>query len=178
MKDLILLSGGLDSAVCLYLSENPTLCLGYDYGQSHVIELQFAERLAENRGVPFIEEELHHLNKSDDVVFHGRNFLMIASAIPFAHQHGCNRIVIGSNQSDWSRFPDCRPDFFKGVRQSLEAYNLNLSTPLLHSMKSDVVRHAKFHGVPINETWSCYNPNGDEPCGKCLACETRAKALA
>jgi 7-cyano-7-deazaguanine synthase len=44
--------------------------------------------------------------------------------------------------------------------------------------KTQVVAEARRLGVPVDLTWSCYAPRDGEPCGECLACETRARAGA
>ena len=55
-RALVLLSGGQDSTTCLHwaLRRFATVrSLGFDYGQSHRIELEQATKIAEMAGVPF-----------------------------------------------------------------------------------------------------------------------------
>ena len=47
---ILLLSGGLDSTVCLYL-DKPDLCLTVEYGQPHFAEVRKAKALASGQGV-------------------------------------------------------------------------------------------------------------------------------
>lgn len=42
--------------------------------------------------------------------------------------------------------------------------------------KVDIVHRALQLGVPIAETWSCYQ-GGEAPCGLCDSCRIRDKAL-
>ncbi len=188
MKILVLLSGGLDSAVVLasLIGEGHTCeCIAFDYGQWHIVELDAAEAVAAHYEVPLEHFMLDFApRKVDDVVFAGRNLMLISAIIAMAQARGFDAVAIGCNMSDWARFPDCRPIFWSGVRQAAEAYGVQVLTPLLHTLKIDIAAWACKNEVPIDLTWSCYEPimrleHGDpEPCGKCLACETRQEALA
>ena len=175
MHSVVLLSGGIDSAVCLALERKTETCaVGVNYGQPHAIELEYAEQIAAQEKVPFEILKMPTCKKSDDVVFTGRNFAMIGLAVAYAAGAGATKIVVGSNFTDFARFPDCRPEFFKFVNHALEAakYGIWVSAPLLHKTKKQVMDMAK--NLKIGETWSCYSPIKGEPCGKCLACEVKA----
>jgi len=55
-KAVVLLSGGLDSAVTLYYAKNAgykCLCLGFDYGQRHLRELECAKELCRRAKAEF-----------------------------------------------------------------------------------------------------------------------------
>ena len=175
MRRVVLLSGGIDSAVCLALQRKTYTCaIGVDYGQPHAIELEYAKQIAAQEKVPFQILKMPSCKKSDDVVFNGRNFAMIGLAVAYAANVGATKIVIGSNFTDFARFPDCRPEFFKSVNNALEAaeYGISVSAPLLHKTKKQVMQMAR--ELNVGETWSCYNPIKGEPCGECLACQVRA----
>src|SRR5215211_3789393 len=117
MKVLVLLSGGLDSATALAWAKQYSECsaIGFDYGQPHLIELDRARRIADHFGVPFEIVALPIMPRINDVVFAGRNLVMAAVAIAEAQARGIRSIVLGCNMSDWARFPDCRPPFWRGV---------------------------------------------------------------
>ena len=175
MHSVVLLSGGIDSAVCLALQRKTDTCaIGVNYGQPHAIELEYAKQIAAEEEVPFEILKMPSCKKSDDVVFNGRNFAMIGLAVAYAAGAGATKIIVGSNFTDFARFPDCRPEFFKCVNHALDAaeYDIWVSAPLLHKTKKQVMQMAK--DLKVGRTWSCYNPQGDQPCGKCLACEVRA----
>lgn len=204
MKILIPLSGGLDSATVLALAirdNHEVNAVGFEYGQPHRIELEHAERIAARYGVPFETVRIPNMPKTNAVVFAGRNLVLAATAISLAAARGFGAVAFGCNASDWQDFPDCRPAFWNSVRAAAEAYGIRVLTPLIYHSKQDVAETARRYGVPIDLTWSCYSPRyvpgGDGwdaggsraaayenhpiepvPCGKCLACETRAKALA
>ncbi len=183
MRVLVLLSGGIDSALVLALgvkAEWECHALAFDYGQPHVIELDAARAVAEHYGVPFEIIELIDvaLPKVDDVVFAGRNMVFASLAVAIAQARGFGAVAVGCNGSDWSRFPDCRPAFWHNLRLAAEdAYGVSIRTPLLHNSKIDIVRAAREMDVPIDLTWSCYSPIWNHPCGRCLACETRKAAM-
>src|SRR5688572_19331842 len=80
---LLLLSGGLDSALCLQ-RYGARLAIGFDYGQPHVIELEYAERIAARYETQFERHRLPDLPKLDDLVFSGRNAVMLAVGVAIA----------------------------------------------------------------------------------------------
>ncbi len=181
MKTVVLLSGGLDSAVvlaaCLKQGDE-CLALGFDYGQPHRIELQYATEIAKWSHTPFEVLLVPAMPKINDVVFAGRNFVFASLAIAAAQTRGFDRIAVGCNASDWSRFPDCRPPFWHAMETCAEAYGVKIATPLIYASKREVVEQARRLGVHIDLTWSCYSPQNGEPCRECLACKTRQEALA
>lgn len=183
MKAAVLLSGGVDSATVLALLHRygqAKLALGFDYGQPHKIELEYASRLAYDAGVPFELVHIARIGKTDDVVFAGRNAVLLSTAASIASSSGLDAIAIGSNLSDYQRFPDCRPGFIESMDSALsQAYGISVHAPVLRMAKSTVVRLARELGVNLDRTWSCYSPNTlSQPCGQCLACITRKEAGA
>jgi 7-cyano-7-deazaguanine synthase len=178
---IVLLSGGIDSATALarcISGGHKCEAIGFDYGQLHKIELQRAAKLAAHFGVPFNVITLPPMPLVNDVVFAGRNLVLAAHGLSIAQQRGASAIVVGCNENDWLRFPDCRPIFWRSLERAAEAYGVAIDTPFLHSPKSHIIEMARRLKVPIEITWSCYNPQNDKPCGVCLACETRSGALA
>jgi 7-cyano-7-deazaguanine synthase len=47
-----------------------------------------------------------------------------------------------------------------------------LKTPLVHLLKSDIVKEAVKLKVPLELTWSCYQ-NSNKACGVCDSCRLR-----
>lgn len=181
MRVITLLSGGLDSATVLASMRNHSrLAIGFDYGQPHRIELQRAAEIAETEGVSFLTLSVPAISKVNDVVFAGRNAVLVSVAASYAAANGYDAVAIGCNYSDWERFPDCRPGFIKALGSAMEdGYGVKLLAPLLRMSKAQVVEVAKELGVPIDRTWSCYNPQPiEKPCGTCAACKVRDAALS
>ncbi|HEY9819072.1 MAG TPA: 7-cyano-7-deazaguanine synthase, partial [Candidatus Obscuribacterales bacterium] len=93
-------------------------------------------------------------------------------------------IYLGINAVDYSGYPDCRPDYLAAFQQlanlsskvGLEGKAPQLVAPLVEDSKVDIVRRALALGVPIHQTWSCYE-GGEQPCGLCDSCRIRDRAL-
>lgn len=181
MKTIVLLSGGLDSATILAACVkhgDECLAIGFYYDQPHHFELGRARQIARHYFVPFEVINLPAMPRVNDVVFAGRNLVFAAMAIAIAQARGFDRIAIGPNAGDWKLFPDCRPEFWRNLERCAEAYGIGVFIPLIYADKGDVVETARRLQVPIDLTWSCYDPQDGKPCGKCLACNVRTEALA
>lgn len=170
MNHLVLLSGGMDSALCLH-RYGAALCVGFDYAQPHAIELTYARRIAANYKVEYLQQPLHVMPKVDDVVFAGRNATLLAAAVGIAQVRGLSAIIIGCNFSDAMRFPDCRPEFIRSMNTAFkQAYGVSVHAPLLTMSKAQIVSEARAVGLP--ETWTCYAPTASgERCGECYSCK-------
>lgn len=120
-----------------------------------------------------------------------RNLLFLSYAIAIAENENVRDIFIGVNALDYSGYPDCRGDFIQSFRktanlatkQGREGRKFTIHTPLLNLGKTEILQLALSLKVPIEETWSCYNPQKNhlgnyEPCGSCDACLLRLKAFA
>lgn len=178
-SSVVMLSGGIDSCVCLHIAVNPVACVGIDYGQPHKIELKYAEQIANDFGLPFTVISIPLITKSNDVVFNCRNATIACLGASYASSIGATTIYMGSNWSDWNRFPDCRPNFYNNLRKTFDSaeYPISISTPLIHMTKAEVVNLAKKHNVDLSQTYSCYEGK-KTACGFCLACKTRKEAGA
>lgn len=201
-KALVLLSGGLDSAVCLYWAKanyDRVRCLTFFYGQRHLKEVFAAEAISEMAKVPRDDTGLSALRLAADSQLTGgirrskddlpqafvpcRNAVFLVTAGAFAAKHGCDAIVIGSCAADAAGFPDCRREFLDAQEQALrlaapELSTLRIEAPLLELSKAETIRLGVKLGawLAIKETLSCYN--GERPgCGKCLACEHRRQGF-
>jgi 7-cyano-7-deazaguanine synthase len=201
-RAVVLLSGGMDSAVTLYYAIEKGYephCLIFDYGQRHKKEIRFAKKMARSVGrgyrvlkiaLPWKHSAL--LDKSIPVPenrkFSGipstyvpaRNTIFVSFALSFAEAIGARAIFIGANARDFSGYPDCRPLYFKKfnelLKKATKASGIKIKTPLLHKTKKEIAILGKKLGVRFESTWSCYR-GGKEPCGKCDACKLRAKGL-
>jgi 7-cyano-7-deazaguanine synthase len=116
-----------------------------------------------------------------------RNTIFLSYALALAEVIEADRLVIGVNALDYSGYPDCRPEFIAAFEsmanlgsrfvQTPEA-RLQILTPLIAMTKAEIVRLARSLKVPIELTFSCYDPSDSgEPCGQCDACLLRAKGL-
>lgn len=95
-------------------------------------------------------------------------------------------IFIAANAVDYSGYPDCRPEYFEVMKQTLfegsklgKQYGvpIGIETPVLYMTKAEIVKLGVRLGAPLEHTWSCYE-GGDLPCGACDSCLLRAKGFA
>lgn len=177
--------------------------LTFDYGQRHRIELQCAREIAADAGVPQAElpidtfealggtaltdDEIAVRNELDDesglpnTFVPGRNLIFLTFAAAYAWQRGITHLVTGVAQTDYSGYPDCREETIQAVQESVRLgmeFNVEIHTPLMHLSKKETVELADRLGAlpAMALTHTCYN--GERPpCGKCPACELRAKGF-
>jgi len=192
---LVLLSGGIDSTVLLYyvmkvLEYSRVEAILFNYGQSHKIELTYAQRLAEVNSIPykiikvdltqFVGSSLTSEDKDLTVVVPARNSIFLSLATAFAETRGLQDIFIGATREDFENFPDCREQFVHLMGQALSVGNniRGVYAPFVNKSKKEIVLLGRLLGVDFNSTWSCYHPTDEnKPCGKCHACEEREVVL-
>ena len=197
MKPLILLSGGLDSAVCLWMmkSRNPGV-LTFKYGQPHeqaecdaAVELAVAagcdmqKCMTVNLQDAFLPQKLLGAGffggddaEASDTVVPGRNLIFLSVAASVAAVRGFDSVVIGCNASDLLDYPDCRLPFLHSTETAIHrgVGRIAVHAPLSNHPKGAVGQEAKKLGVPIDLTMSCYRGTN---CGDCAACKLREEAL-
>jgi len=138
MKAIVLLSGGLDTAVVLALAlekGRECIAISFDYGQRHKIELDYARKIAKYYGVTqqvitidpsffanssLVFQDDVPKNRSSKQIANGgipstyvpaRNTLFLAYAIGQAEIFDAQEIYVGPNRLDYTPYPDCRPAF-------------------------------------------------------------------
>ena len=94
-------------------------------------------------------------------------------------------IYMAPNAIDYSGYPDCRPEFFEKMGESLcygsklwTEYHipLQIEIPIIDMSKADIVRLGIAINAPLELTWSCYQ--GDKvPCARCDSCILRANGF-
>lgn len=142
-KAVVLVSGGMDSAVTLALArEAGYAChaLSVAYGQRHASELAAAARVAALLGAiehKTVSVDLRSIGGSaltadievpEHSDAHGerdipatyvpaRNTIMLAIALGWAETLGSNDLFCGVNAVDYSGYPDCRPAFIEAFER-------------------------------------------------------------
>lgn len=115
-----------------------------------------------------------------------RNTVMLSLALGLAEVLEARSIYIGVNAVDYSGYPDCRPEFLAAferlasvaTRAGVEGAPLRIEAPLLRMTKADIVHEAVRLGVPLESTWTCYEPAPDgRACSRCDACILRLKGF-
>ena len=112
----------------------------------------------------------------------GRNLVFLTFAAALAWQRGATHLVTGVAQTDYSGYPDCREDTIAALQQAIRLgmeSEVVIHTPLMHLSKRETVEMARDLGAlpAMAYTHTCYNGQRP-PCGKCPACELRAKGFA
>lgn len=200
MKAIVLLSGGLDSAVAAAVAKhNYDVCLSlsFGYGQRHFAkEVSCAYHLSRHFDWPHKVLELPPLGKSalttpgepleerpgalPTTFVPARNLIFISFAASYAYQYGAQFIIGGWNVIDYSGYPDCRPEFLataeRACQLALDMNQLRVVAPLVGMTKAGIIRLGHILNVPFEHTWSCY-AGGDKPCGQCPSCQYRAKGF-
>ncbi|MBI1388424.1 MAG: 7-cyano-7-deazaguanine synthase QueC [bacterium] len=143
-RAVVLLSGGLDSAVTMAIARGAGLecfALSFRYGQRHAVELDSARAIAERFGA--VEHAVADINLrlfggsalTDDIdvpkgrsademagsipvtYVPARNIIFLSYALGLAEVKGCGSIYIGVNALDYSGYPDCRPAFIQAYAE-------------------------------------------------------------
>ncbi|TRX70916.1 7-cyano-7-deazaguanine synthase QueC [Carboxylicivirga sp. M1479] len=167
-KAVVLLSGGLDSAVALYLAKSEGYechALSFDYGQRHNRELEAAKAIAIKAGVTnhqlvslkldkwggssltdnSIQVEDGDVNRDDIPVTYvpARNMVFLSVAASLAEAIGAQDIFIGVSEVDYSGYVDCRQEFIDSMENAI-----NMGTVMGAEKNQPIKIHAPF----VNKT--------------------------
>lgn len=202
-RAIILLSGGIDSAVTLWWAKSrgwDLRPLTFDYFGRPTKENDAARALTERIGVrPIRHVDLPFLKEVDDLrkdgidnrilldspegYIPGRNLIFYGLAGYYAELDGVRYIVGGHNGIDPESFPDASPKFFNFLNSvfhlSLWSYDkspVQILVPLSGKSKEEVVRMGLEMKVPFDLTWSCYWDRAVH-CGTCVSCQERRAAF-
>ena len=206
MKSILIYSGGLDSTTALYQLLNTgdeVKCLGIDYGQRHRKELTYAANICHKLGVEFKIADLrdvgymflagssqtspeiavpqghYEAESMKQTVVPNRNMIMLSVAIGWAVSLKYDRVVYAAHGGDHAIYPDCRPEFADLIDRAARIcdwHPIYLERPFIHMSKAAIAQYAKEMGVPIEDTWSCYEGR-ELHCGKCGTCVERIEAI-
>ena len=143
-KCVVLLSGGLDSAVTLFEAKRQGFdvnCLIFNYGQRHCKEIEQAKKIARSarcsykmlkialpwKGSALVDKNVAlpknsriDPNKIPSTYVPARNIIFLSFAASFAEAIRAHTIFIGANAIDYSGYPDCRPEFFEAFSEALK----------------------------------------------------------
>lgn len=187
-KVVVILSGGMDSAVVLWLYKTlgyELHAISFDYGQRHKRELHSAGALAHFAGcashevvdMSSIKSLLKGSSQTDltvpvphghytaenmkKTVVPNRNMIMISVAAAHAIALKAPTLAYGAHAGDHAIYPDCRPEFGKALAKAILLGDWNpprLAAPFVDMTKTQITRLGHKLGVPFDETWSCYDP--------------------
>ncbi|MDM5360215.1 7-cyano-7-deazaguanine synthase QueC [Peribacillus sp. ACCC06369] len=205
-KAVVVFSGGQDSTTCLFWAMEryeQVEAVTFDYNQRHSLEIECAQKIANELGVHHHILDMSLLNqlapnaltRSDIAVedgedgelpstfVPGRNLLFLSFAGVLASQIGAKHIVTGVCETDFSGYPDCRDVFIKSLNVTLNLsmdQSFVIDTPLMWLNKEETWELADQLGAfdfVREKTLTCYNGIISDGCGDCPACKLRKKGL-
>jgi 7-cyano-7-deazaguanine synthase len=144
-RAVVLLSGGMDSAVSLAEAKAlgfETHALSFDYRQRHRAELEAAARVAAALGaarhvvvkldlrafggsaltadIDVPKDRIGHEGAAGEIpvtYVPARNTIFLSVALGYAETIGACDLFIGVNAIDYSGYPDCRPEFIEAFER-------------------------------------------------------------
>ncbi|TMA00774.1 MAG: 7-cyano-7-deazaguanine synthase [Methanobacteriota archaeon] len=203
-RAIVLLSGGVDSAVALWWAKKQgwdIRPLTFDYfgrpkrenGAVRALTSQAETAPIRHVDLPFLKEvddlrkegfENRILLDSPEGYIPGRNLIFYGLAGYYAELDAARYLVGGHNGVDPESFPDSSPKFFNFLNSmfhlSLWSYDkapVQILVPLSGKSKEEVVRMGLEMNVPFDVTWSCYWDRAVH-CGTCVSCRERKEAFS
>lgn len=207
-KALVVFSGGQDSTTCLFWAKKhfkEVYAITFLYGQRHRIEVEQAQKIAAEAGVPITVREVNFIGEISsgcslidtsvemdqtkpegtvpNTFVPGRNLFFLSIAAVHARELGAKNIITGVSQTDFSGYPDCRDSFIRSLNVTINLAmdeQFIIHTPLMWLSKADTWRLSDELGVfdlVRHETLTCYNGILGDGCGHCPACQLRMKGL-
>ena len=207
-KALVVFSGGQDSTTCLFWAKKhfkEVYAITFLYGQRHRIEVEQAQKIAAEAGVPITVREVNFIGEISsgcslidtsvemdqtkpegtvpNTFVPGRNLFFLSIAAVHARELGAKNIITGVSQTDFSGYPDCRDSFIRSLNVTINLAmdeQFIIHTPLMWLSKADTWRLSDELGVfdlVRHETLTCYNGILGDGCGHCPACLLRMKGL-
>ena len=190
METLVLISGGLDSAVLLaheakrarvhplYVSVG----LAWEPAERAVLARLLESPVLDGRVAPLASVEFSmrdvyspshwairgtppaYDTPDEDVYLAGRNLVFLTKAGTVAASRKVGRIALGPLAGN--PFPDATPEFFQAMAKALSLglnHPVEIATPFIEMDKEDVIRIGATLGVPLELTLSCMNPVAGDP---------------
>lgn len=201
-KTILLLSGGLDSAVTLAYLKNLNIdihAIHFNYWQKHGIEIRSAEKIADKYNIPFdvinlpilhgssltdylteIPKDRKEMKDIPSTYVPARNIIFLSFALNIAMAEKAQFVATGVNAIDYSGYPDCRPEFLDAFQKVIDTgtnSDIRIVAPLVNLSKDQIIKMGSELGVDFSMTHSCYDPIDGKACGHCDSCIIRAKAF-
>jgi 7-cyano-7-deazaguanine synthase len=174
--DLILLfSGGFDSTLLLKIALRHGLvpyCVMFDYGQKHVVELEYAKKICKDNDVDWVvvylavpfQSNLMDVKKTyEGVNVHhvpSRNLMFVSIAAGIAESMEVPLIWYGANYEDREKlFPDCYQEWVYKVNELLSINGsmiVKVEAPLLGMSKELIKIQAEVLGIKNEQIFTGY----------------------
>jgi 7-cyano-7-deazaguanine synthase len=173
---LILLSGGVDSSVCLTFLQGQGLeisALFVDYGQSAAKEERAASlAISGFYKVPIKVLEVSGFRRWVAGYIKGRNAFLLYTAL-MAAEFSTGLIALGIHAG--TSYVDCSEYFVRQLQASFDIYTdgrVRIHAPFLNWNKREIWEYGRSIGAPFDRTYSC-EMGGEPPCGQCTSCIDR-----
>jgi 7-cyano-7-deazaguanine synthase len=175
-KAVVLVSGGIDSAVALWWAKgrHDVLALSFDGAGRPRGEAAACAALVRRARVPHLRVPAPFLRPRASGFVPARNLVYHGIALAIAEDCGAAAVVAGHNRSDAALFDDARPAFFRRLERLNGGVRIEL--PLARLTDAQVIARGRREGVPLELTWSCYR-DGRAPCRRCSACRGRIESF-
>ena len=155
------------------------ICNDLDVKEKYILDLDFFKQLGASaltdKSIAIPTDGVETGVPITYVPFRNGIFLSMAAAI--AEKESAQVISIGVVEEDSSGYPDCRESYIKSMQDSInlgtkDETNIEITMPLVHLKKSQIVQKSLELHVPLHHTWSCYK-NEQRACGVCDSCRLR-----
>ena len=203
-KALVMLSGGLDSATCLYWAKknfSEISVITFNYYNRIENEKRAAVELARKANIvnfleiniPFIKEFSDFYNGNPPMPDYdrrllsyvpARNLIFYSIAAHYAEFLNIKWIIGGHNIHDGAFFIDATKDYIEKLNLLIKRGCLFCNDdpcviliPLAEMDRKTIINLAIELNVPIELTWSCHNKDKTH-CGQCYACVQRIEAFS
>lgn len=190
MSDLLLLSGGIDSAALAALTR-PSQCLTIDYGQRPAkaeiaASAQICKDLKLNHII--ISANISHLGAGDlsglnasphsthSEFWPFRNQFLVTLGAMAAIKYQCDRVLIGTVVTD-KRHLDGSPQFIEVLNSllGLQEGSIQLSAPAAAMTSPGLIRKSKISISTLGWCHSCHA--GDLACNQCRGCQKHSEIM-
>lgn len=175
-KAVVLVSGGIDSAVALDWARERyrPIAVSFAVDGRPRGEAKACAAIVKRAGVEHREVPVPFLRPRASGYAPARNLVYHAIALAIAEDRGAVAVVAGHNASDAKFFADARPSYFKKVEKLGKGVRIVL--PFARMTDAQVIVEGMRRGVPLELTWSCYR-DGSRPCRRCSACRGRIESF-
>lgn len=190
MSDLLLLSGGIDSAA-IAAWKRPEICLTIDYGQrASVAENRASRQICKelslrhelltahiaDLGTGDMSGQEASLHSAHSEFWPFRNQYLITLGAMAAIKHGCDNVLIGTVITD-KRHMDGSHEFMRLLDRTLalQECSIRLAAPAAYMTSTELVHQSGIPDGVLGWTHSCHT--GEFACGRCRGCQKHSQVM-